>query len=75
MYILLFNYFLTDIFIDKLVELYISRIINDFFAGALYTAATASVIDMTTETNRNRYMGMVVACIGMFSNGPAIGGC
>ncbi|MEH6852169.1 MULTISPECIES: MFS transporter [Bacillus] len=56
--------------------LYISRIINGFFVGALYTAATASVIDMTTETNRNRYMGMIGACMGMdFIIGTAIGGC
>ncbi|MED1625154.1 tetracycline resistance MFS efflux pump [Bacillus pseudomycoides] len=69
------SFFLTGIVIDNLVGLYISRGLNGLFAGALYTAATASIVDMTTETERNRYIGMLGACIGMgFIIGPAIGG-
>ncbi|MGN5652638.1 MFS transporter [Bacillus sp. Brlt_9] len=69
------SFFLTGLLIDNLTSLYIARSLNGLFAGALYTAATASIVDMTNETERNRYIGMMGACIGMgFIVGPAIGG-
>ncbi|HDR4561085.1 tetracycline resistance MFS efflux pump [Bacillus cereus] len=69
------SFFLTGLLIDNLTGLYIARSLNGLFAGALYTAATASIVDMTNETERNRYIGMMGACIGMgFIVGPAIGG-
>ncbi|MEB9680409.1 tetracycline resistance MFS efflux pump [Bacillus thuringiensis serovar pingluonsis] len=69
------SFFLTGLLIDNLTGLYIARSLNGLFAGALYTAATASIVDMTNENERNRYIGLMGACIGMgFILGPAIGG-
>ncbi|MEB9505574.1 MFS transporter [Bacillus anthracis] len=69
------SFFLTGLLIDNLTGLYIARSLNGLFAGALYTAATASIVDMTNENERNRYIGLMGACIGMgFIVGPAIGG-
>ncbi|OPD60335.1 MFS transporter [Bacillus anthracis] len=69
------SFFLTGLLIDNLTGLYIARSLNGLFAGALYTAATASIVDMTNENERNRYIGLMGACIGMgFIIGPAIGG-
>ena len=46
-----------------------------YFSGALYTAVTGFVGDVTTEENRNKYMGFLGMSIGLgFIFGPAIGG-
>jgi MFS family permease len=55
--------------------LYVSRIVGGIFSGALYTAVTGFVADMTTEEERNKYMGLLGMSIGLgFIFGPAIGG-
>jgi len=62
-------------FIDVLPMLYISRIVGGIFSGALYTAVTGFVADMTSEEERNKYMGLLGMSIGLgFIFGPAIGG-
>ena len=60
---------------DSLPLLYVSRIVGGVFSGALYTAVTGFVADMTDEENRNKYMGLLGMSIGLgFIFGPAIGG-
>ncbi|MET1015027.1 MAG: MFS transporter [Paenisporosarcina sp.] len=62
-------------FIETLPMLYVSRIVGGIFSGALYTAVTGFVADMTTEDERNKYMGLLGMSIGLgFIFGPAIGG-
>ncbi len=69
------SFIIFSIFIKNLVILYISRIIGGLFSGALYTAVTGYVGDMSTNENRNRYMGLMGMSIGLgFIFGPAIGG-
>ena len=61
-------------FIETLPMLYVSRIVGGIFSGALYTAVTGFVADMTTEEERNKYMGLLGMSIGLgFIFGPAIG--
>lgn len=62
-------------FIEVLPMLYVSRIVGGIFSGALYTAVTGFVADITTEEERNKYMGLLGMSIGLgFIFGPAIGG-
>ncbi|MUV06048.1 MFS transporter [Planococcaceae bacterium Storch 2/2-2] len=69
------SFFLFALFMHSLPLLYISRIIGGIFSGALYTAVTGFVADMTDEENRNKYMGLLGMSIGLgFIFGPAIGG-
>lgn len=69
------SFFLFSAFIDHLTILYISRVVGGVFSGALYTAVTGFVADMTDEDNRNKYMGLLGMSIGLgFIFGPAIGG-
>ncbi|MFS0691095.1 MFS transporter [Sporosarcina sp. 179-K 8C2 HS] len=69
------SFFLFSFFIDNLTMLYLSRVVGGIFSGALYTAVTGFVGDMTTEENRNKYMGLLGMSIGLgFIFGPAIGG-
>ncbi len=69
------SFFVFAIFIENIVLLYVSRIIGGIFSGTLYTAVTGFVGDMTTEENRNRYMGLLGMSIGLgFIFGPALGG-
>ena len=69
------SFFLFAIFIDNIVLLYVSRVVGGIFSGALYTAVTGFVADMTTEENRNKYMGLLGMSIGLgFIFGPALGG-
>lgn len=69
------SFFLFALFIDHLLLLYVSRIVGGIFSGALYTAVTGFVADMTDEENRNKYMGLLGMSIGLgFIFGPAIGG-
>lgn len=69
------SFFLFAFFIENLPMLYLSRVVGGIFSGALYTAVTGFVGDMTTEENRNKYMGLLGMSIGLgFIFGPAIGG-
>ncbi len=69
------SFFLFALFMENLPLLYASRIVGGFFSGALYTAVTGFVADMTDEENRNKYMGLMGMSIGLgFIFGPAIGG-
>lgn len=69
------SFFLFALFMESLPLLYASRVVGGFFSGALYTAVTGFVADMTDEENRNKYMGLLGMSIGLgFIFGPAIGG-
>lgn len=69
------SFFLFSLFLDNLVLLYMSRVIGGLFSGALYTAVTGYVADITTDEERNKYMGLLGMSIGLgFIFGPAIGG-
>ncbi|HSI65979.1 MAG TPA: MFS transporter [Planococcus sp. (in: firmicutes)] len=69
------SFFLFSLFLDNLMLLYASRIIGGLFSGALYTAVTGYVADITSDENRNKYMGLLGMSIGLgFIFGPAIGG-
>lgn len=69
------SFFLFALFIESLPLLYLSRVIGGVFSGALYTAVTGFVADITNEENRNKYMGLLGMSIGLgFIFGPAIGG-
>lgn len=69
------SFFLFALFIENLPLLYMSRVVGGIFSGALYTAVTGFVADMTDEENRNKYMGLLGMSIGLgFIFGPAIGG-
>ena len=69
------SFFLFAFFIENIFLLYASRVVGGIFSGALYTAVTGFVGDMTTEENRNKYMGFLGMSIGLgFIFGPAIGG-
>lgn len=69
------SFFLFALFMHNLPLLYLSRIIGGIFSGALYTAVTGFVADLTDEENRNKYMGLMGMSIGLgFIFGPAIGG-
>jgi MFS family permease len=69
------SFVIFAIFIEVLPMLYVSRVVGGIFSGALYTAVTGFVADMTTEEERNKYMGLLGMSIGLgFIFGPAIGG-
>ena len=69
------SFFLFALFMHNLPLLYVSRVIGGVFSGALYTAVTGFVADMTTDEERNKYMGLLGMSIGLgFIFGPAIGG-
>lgn len=69
------SFLLISLFMNSLTLLYISRIIGGLFSGALYTAVTGFVGDLSTEENRNKYMGFMGMSIGLgFIFGPALGG-
>ncbi|WP_142827268.1 MFS transporter [Planococcus soli] len=69
------SFFLFSLFLDNLALLYLSRIVGGLFSGALYTAVTGYVADITTNDERNKYMGLLGMSIGLgFIFGPAIGG-
>ena len=69
------SFFLFALFTHSLPMMYLSRIIGGLFSGALYTAVTGFVADLTDEENRNKYMGFLGMSIGLgFIFGPAFGG-
>ncbi|MCW1927680.1 MFS transporter [Bhargavaea beijingensis] len=69
------SFFLFAAFTHSLAMMYVSRAVGGLFSGALYTAVTGFVADLTDEENRNKYMGLLGMSIGLgFIFGPAIGG-
>ena len=69
------SFWLFSLFFDSLVMLYLSRVVGGLFSGALYTAVTGFIADLSDEENRNKYMGFMGMSIGLgFIFGPAIGG-
>ncbi|MFJ7953319.1 MFS transporter [Lysinibacillus sp. NPDC096418] len=69
------SFVIFSIFIDNLVILYASRVVGGLFSGALYTAVTGFIGDISSEEDRNKYMGFMGMSIGLgFIFGPAIGG-
>lgn len=69
------SFIVFSLFMDNLFILYISRVIGGLFSGALYTAVTGFIGDMSSEEDRNKYMGFMGMSIGLgFIFGPAIGG-
>ncbi len=69
------SFLMIALFIDSLPMLYASRVIGGLFSGALYTAVTGFIGDISTDDNRNMYMGFMGMSIGLgFIFGPAIGG-
>ncbi|MEK5233635.1 MFS transporter [Lysinibacillus sp. FSL K6-0232] len=69
------SFVIFSLFINNLAILYISRIVGGLFSGALYTAVTGFIADISNEENRNKYMGFMGMSIGLgFIFGPAIGG-
>lgn len=69
------SFFLFGLFIDNLTMLYTARIIGGIFSGACFSTTTSMVSDMTSEEERNKYMGLMGMMIGLgFIFGPAVGG-
>lgn len=69
------SFIIFALFINNLVILYISRVIGGLFSGALYTSVTGFIGDMSSDEDRNKYMGFMGMSIGLgFIFGPAIGG-
>lgn len=69
------SFLLFGLFSHSLVLMYLARIIGGLFSGALYTAVTGFIGDMSTDENRNMYMGFMGMSIGLgFIFGPALGG-
>ncbi|MEG0448489.1 MAG: MFS transporter [Lysinibacillus sp.] len=69
------SFVIFSLFIDNLAILYVSRVVGGLFSGALYTAVTGFIGDMSSEEDRNKYMGFMGMSIGLgFIFGPAIGG-
>ena len=69
------SFWLFSLFFDSLFMLYFSRVVGGLFSGALYAAVTGFAADLSTEENRNKYMGFLGMSIGLgFIFGPAIGG-
>ncbi|MER2260427.1 MAG: MFS transporter [Psychrobacillus sp.] len=69
------SFWLFSLFFDSLFMLYLSRVVGGLFSGALYTAVTGFIADLSDDENRNKYMGFMGMSIGLgFIFGPAIGG-
>lgn len=66
--------FLLLAFAPNITWLYIGRIIAGIM-GASYTTATAYIADISDESNRSKYYGMLGAAFGLgFILGPGLGG-
>ncbi|WP_414054823.1 MFS transporter [Macrococcus equi] len=69
------SFLIFGIFIDNLAMLYAARVIGGIFSGACFSTTTSMVSDMTSEEERNKYMGLMGMMIGLgFIFGPAVGG-
>ena len=68
------SFLFFGLYIDNLVIMYISRIFGGIASGALYTATTSMVADISTREERTKYMGLVGMSIGLgFIFGPGVG--
>ncbi|WP_271400214.1 MFS transporter [Salinicoccus roseus] len=69
------SFLLFGMFIDVLWVLYLTRLLGGAASGALYTATTSMVADLTTREERTRFMGLIGMSIGLgFIFGPGVGG-
>ncbi|RXK18655.1 MFS transporter [Macrococcus sp. DPC7161] len=69
------SFILFGLFIDNIAMLYTARIIGGLFSGACFSTTTSMASDMTTEEERNKYLGLLGMMIGFgFIFGPAVGG-
>lgn len=69
------SFLIFGLFIDNLAMLYAARVIGGIFSGACFSTTTSMVSDMTSEEERNKYMGLMGMMIGLgFIFGPAVGG-
>lgn len=69
------SFLIFGIFINNLTLLYVARILGGIFSGACFSTTTSMVSDMTSEEDRNKYMGLMGMMIGLgFIFGPAVGG-
>ncbi|WP_249661885.1 MFS transporter, partial [Lysinibacillus fusiformis] len=59
------SFVIFSLFIDNLAILYVSRIVGGLFSGGLYTAVTGFIADMSSEEDRNKYMGFMGISIGL----------
>lgn len=69
------SFLFFGLYIDNLVVMYIARVFGGIASGALYTATTSMVADISTRDERTKYMGMIGMSIGLgFIFGPGVGG-
>lgn len=69
------SFFVFAIMSHSLTVLYITRFVGGMASGALYTATTSMVADLTSVQERTKYMGLVGMSMGFgFVFGPGIGG-
>ena len=69
------SFFVFAVMSHSLTVLYITRFVGGMASGALYTATTSMVADLTSVQERTKYMGLVGMSMGFgFVFGPGIGG-
>ena len=69
------SFLFFGLYIDNLVIMYIARVFGGIASGALYTATTSMVADISSREERTRYMGLIGMSIGIgFIFGPGVGG-
>lgn len=69
------SFLFFGLYIDNLVIMYIARVFGGIASGALYTATTSMVADISSREERTRYMGLIGMSIGLgFIFGPGVGG-
>lgn len=69
------SFFVFAVMSHSLTVLYITRFVGGMASGALYTATTSMVADLTSVQERTKYMGLVGMSMGLgFVFGPGIGG-
>lgn len=69
------SFFVFAVLSHSLTVLYITRFVAGMASGALYTATTSMVADLTSVQERTKYMGLIGMSMGFgFVFGPGIGG-
>src|SRR5699024_10679366 len=69
------SFFIFAVLSHSLTVLYITRFVGGMASGALYTATTSMVADLTSVQERTKYMGLVGMSMGFgFVFGAGIGG-
>lgn len=69
------SFLFFGLYIDNLLIMYIARVFGGIASGALYTATTSMVADISSREERTRYMGLMGMSIGLgFIFGPGVGG-